>query len=85
MWPIVHSASFDSQGAMYRDVCVFRSPLNLKGCGRRQGNMWAYSFLLLQTPVVLDQLLNSSEPQFCPHLQNEVNEGLPPWPTQELI
>lgn len=47
--------------------------------------MWAYSFLLLQTPVVLDQLLNSSEPQFCPHLQNEVNEGLPPWPTQELI
>ena len=33
MWPMVDSASFDSQGAMYRDVCVFRSPLNLKGCG----------------------------------------------------
>ena len=26
--------------------------------------MRAYSFLLLQSPVILDQLINSSEPQF---------------------
>lgn len=31
--PMVDSASFDSQGAMYWAVCVFRSPLNLKGYG----------------------------------------------------
>lgn len=35
-----------------------------RGCGKRQGNMRAYSFLLLQSPVILDQLINSSEPQF---------------------
>lgn len=47
-------------------VCVFSISSEFegmwRGCGRRQDNMWAYSFLLLQSPMILDQLLNSSEP-----------------------